>query len=153
MKKITTLIVALVVSFSFTTCNEDSLQGYLVKSQEKSGFITFDVPASLLQIKTDDVSEVTKATLNTLKKINIVALPFNNDNGAAVKAEKALLDKIFKDYKVKPKVKFIRNVPKHGKRANYAHYDFDTNFIYINSIQTFNNVCKFYQLKQYYYKV
>ena len=49
-----------------------------------------------------------------------------------------LLDKIFKDYKVKPKVKFIRNVPKHGKRANYAHYDFDTNFIYINSSDFFS---------------
>ena len=49
-----------------------------------------------------------------------------------------LLDKIFKDYKVKPKVKFIRNVPKHGKRANYAHYDFDTNFIYINSAMNKN---------------
>ncbi len=106
MKKITTLIIALVVSFSFTSCNEDSLQGYLVKSQEKSGFITFDVPASILQIKTDDVSEATKATLNTLKKINIVALPFNNDNGEAVKTEKALLDKIFKGSEYKSLMRF-----------------------------------------------
>ena len=35
MKKITTLIVAFVVAFSFTSCNDDSLQGYLVESQEK----------------------------------------------------------------------------------------------------------------------
>ena len=49
-----------------------------------------------------------------------------------------LLDKIFKDYKVKPKIKFQRNIPKHGKRANYAHYDFDSNFIYINSAMNKN---------------
>mgnify|MGYP005990376787 CR=1 FL=1 len=106
MKKITTLIVAFVVAFSFTSCNDDSLQGYLVKSQEKSGFITFDVPASILQIKSNDVSEATKATLNTLKKINIVALPTTADNSDAVKAEKAALDKIFKGTAYKSLMRF-----------------------------------------------
>ena len=106
MKKITTLIVAFVVALSFTSCKEESLQGYLVKSQEKSGFITFDVPASILQIKSDDVSEATKATLKTLKKINIVALPFNSDNASAVEAEKAELDKIFKGEQYKSLMRF-----------------------------------------------
>jgi hypothetical protein len=106
MKKITTLIVAFIVAFSFTSCNEESLQGYLVKSQEKTGFITFDVPASILQIKSDDVSDATKATLSTLKKINIVALPASSDNADAVKAEKALLDKIFKGDKYKSLMRF-----------------------------------------------
>ena len=100
MKKISTLIVAFLVAFSFTSCNDDSLQSYLVKSQEKSGFITFDVPASILQVKSDDVSEETKATLKSIKKINVVAMPFK-DNKAEVEAEKAQLDKILKgkDYK------------------------------------------------------
>ncbi len=106
MKKITTLIVAFVVAFSFTSCNEDSLQGYLVESQEKSGFITFDVPASILQIKSDDVSAETKATLKTLKKINIVALPSNADNSADVLAEKKALDKIFKGAAYKSLMRF-----------------------------------------------
>jgi len=106
MKKITTLIVAFVVAFSFTSCTEDSLQSYLVQSQEKSGFITFDVPASILQIKSDDVSEETKATLKTLKKINIVALPSSADNSVAVEAEKAQLDKIFKGATYKSLMRF-----------------------------------------------
>jgi hypothetical protein len=109
MKKITTLIVAFVVAFSFTSCNEESLQGYLVKSQEKTGFITFDVPASILQIKSDDVSEATKATLNTLKKINIVALPFNESNSAAIAEEKAQLDKIFKGAVYKSLMRFTHS--------------------------------------------
>ncbi len=106
MKKITTLVVALFVALSFTSCKEESLQGYLVKSQEKSGFITFDVPASVLQIKSDEVSEATKATLNTLKKINIVALPSNDSNSAEVAAEKAALDKIFKGKQYKSLMRF-----------------------------------------------
>ena len=67
MKKITTLIVAFILVFSFTSCKEESLQSYLVKSQEKSGFITFDVPASILQIKSDNVSEATKTTLKSIE--------------------------------------------------------------------------------------
>ena len=49
-----------------------------------------------------------------------------------------LLDTIFKYYKVKPKIKFDRNIPKHGKRTNYAHYDFDNNMIHINSAMNKN---------------
>ncbi|MBL4642027.1 MAG: DUF4252 domain-containing protein [Flavobacteriaceae bacterium] len=106
MKKITTLIVAFVLAFSFTSCTEDSLQSYLVESQEKAGFLTFDIPASLLQLKTDDVSAETKATLKTLNKINIVALPSNADNSAVVEAEKAQLDKIFKGAAYKSLMRF-----------------------------------------------
>ena len=100
MKKITTLVVAFILIFSFTSCNDDSLQSYIVKSQEKSGFITFDVPASIFQIKTDAVSAESKATLNSIKKVNVVALPFK-DNVTEIEAEKAQLVKILsgKTYK------------------------------------------------------
>jgi len=105
MKKIRTFIVAFIVAFSFTSCNDDSLQSYLVKSQEKSGLITFDVPASILQIKSDNVSEETKATLESIKKINVVAMPFK-DNATEVEAEKAQLDKIFKGKSYKSIMRF-----------------------------------------------
>lgn len=100
MKKITTLIVAFILAFSFTSCNDNSLQSYLVKSQEKSGFITFDIPASILQIKSDAMSADTKATLNSIKKVNVVAMPFK-DNATEVEAEKTQLTKILsgKTYK------------------------------------------------------
>ncbi|MFT5761881.1 MAG: hypothetical protein ACI8WA_001004 [Polaribacter sp.] len=105
MKKITTILVAFILVFSFTSCNEESLQGYLVKSQEKSGFITFDVPASILQLKSDNVSEETKATLNSIKKINVVAMPFK-DNANEVEAEKIQLDKILKGKEYKSIMRF-----------------------------------------------
>ncbi len=105
MKKITTLIVAFILVFSFTSCKEESLQSYLVKSQEKSGFITFDVPASILQIKSDNVSEATKTTLKSIKKINVVAIPFK-ENATEVEAEKAQLDKILKGKEYKSLMRF-----------------------------------------------
>lgn len=106
MKKITTILASLIIALGFVSCNDETLQTYLVKSQEKSGFITFDVPASILQIKSDDVSEETKATLKTLKKINIVALPSNSSNSAEVEAEKVALDKILKGDKYKSLMRF-----------------------------------------------
>ena len=96
MKKLTIILASIFLAFSFTSCNEESLQSYLVKSQEKKGYITFDVPASILQIKSDKVSEETKETLNSLKKINIVAMIFN-DNSEELLAEKTKIETILKN--------------------------------------------------------
>tara|TARA_R110001592_G_scaffold363367_1_gene685282 strand:- start:10181 stop:10711 length:531 start_codon:yes stop_codon:yes gene_type:complete len=105
MKKITTLIVAFILAFSFTSCNDESLQSYLVKSQEKSGFITFDVPASILQVKSDNVSNETRETLKSIKKINVVAMLFK-DNATKIGAEKAQLVKILKGKEYKSIMRF-----------------------------------------------
>lgn len=105
MKKITTLLVVFLLAFSFTSCNDDSLQSYLVKSQEKSGIITFDVPSSILQIKSDDISAETKATLQSIKKVNVVAMPLK-DNAAEVEAERAQLVKILKRKEYKSIMRF-----------------------------------------------
>jgi hypothetical protein len=101
MKKLTIILASLFLAFSFTSCNDnESLQSYLVKSQEKKGYITFDVPASILQVKSDQVSAETKETLNTLKKINIVAMLLN-DNAEELLTEKVKIETILKndDYK------------------------------------------------------
>ena len=75
MKKIKTILSILVLAVIVTSCSKPSLQKYLVDSQEKAGFITLDLPSSLLQLKSDDVSEDVKATLKSIKKINLVGLP------------------------------------------------------------------------------
>lgn len=105
MKKISIVLVAFFLAFSFTSCNDDSLQGYFVKSQEKSGVITFDLPASLLQLKSGEASEETKATFNSIKKINVVAMLLKN-NEAEVLAEKAQLEKILKGSEYKSLMRF-----------------------------------------------
>ena len=99
MKKITKIFSLLLLVLMVVSCkNEKSLQGYLVESQEKSGFITVDIPTSFLQLKSQDVSEEVKATLKSIRKVNVVALPIKG-NEAAYEVEKTTLKNLFKDNK------------------------------------------------------
>ena len=109
MKKITVLLTSLFLAFSFASCvNEASLQSYLVKSQDKKGMITFDIPASILQLRSDGASADAKKALNSLKKINIVAMLYQ-DNAAELKAEKETIQGILKNSSYKSLMRFNQN--------------------------------------------
>ena len=109
MKKITVLLASLFLAFSITSCvNEASLQSYLVKSQDKTGMITFDIPASVLQLRSEGASADAKKALNSLKKINIVAMLYQ-DNAAELKAEKEIIQGILKNSKYKSLMRFNQN--------------------------------------------
>jgi hypothetical protein len=95
MKKITTIVSLFALILFASSCkNEKSLQGYLVESQDKSGFITVDIPTSFLQLSSEDVSEDVKKTLESIRKVNLVALPYKG-NEAAFETEKSRLKNIF----------------------------------------------------------
>ena len=97
MKNTTKILSLLLLVFMITSCkNEKSLQGYLVESQDKSGFITVDIPTSFLQLKSDAVSDEVKETLKSIRKVNVVALPIKG-NEAAYEVERLKLKSIFKD--------------------------------------------------------
>ncbi len=98
IKRIAAVLSSITLVFLLASCNDESLQSYLVESQEKSGFITFDLPASILQLRSDSVSEETKKALNSLKKISIVALPFN-DNAKELEIERNQIEAILKKSK------------------------------------------------------
>lgn len=101
MKKLTTILSLIILAVVITSCsNKKSLQGYLVDSQEKKGFITVDVPSSILQLKSDNVSEDVKATLKSIRKINVVAMPIKGHEDT-YEAEKNKIKDILKnsDYK------------------------------------------------------
>ena len=69
MKKITTVISFLVVALLMSSCNKDqSLQSYLVESQDKRGFMTVDIPLSFIKLKSTDVSEDIQKTFESIKK-------------------------------------------------------------------------------------
>ena len=58
MKKITTVLAIFVLALFATSCSsEQTLQGYLVESQEKDGFMTIDIPINFIKPKSLDVSE------------------------------------------------------------------------------------------------
>lgn len=77
------------------SCESKSLQSYLVKAQEKEGFMTVDLPTSFIQLKEGDIPADVKATVESIKKINAIALPIKG-NEEAYEKEKNEIKNIFK---------------------------------------------------------
>ncbi|WP_422091107.1 DUF4252 domain-containing protein [Tenacibaculum ovolyticum] len=101
MKKIFIYSLLLVAFVNVSCKNKASLQGYLVDSQDKKGFITLDIPASVLQLSTDKVSEEDKKAFESIRKVNITGLPYKDTDEATYNTEKDKLKEILKksDYK------------------------------------------------------
>ena len=96
-KVLSIIIVALLIS-----CNSaPSLQKYYVDSKENNEFISVDLPASILQLKDEDVSEEVKNTLNTIKKVNFLALQLTETNKELFTSEKEKVKQILKNPKYK----------------------------------------------------
>ena len=96
--KITTVLssILLLILCTCSCKNEKSLQSYLVDTSGKEGFYAGDLPVSSILSAKTDVSEETKRTIKSVKKINIVFLPKTADNAAAYEIEKEKLNAIFK---------------------------------------------------------
>ena len=97
MKKITTVLALFVLAIFATSCdNQQTLQEYLVESQEKNGFITVDVPINFIKPKSLDVSEDVQETIKSIRKVNLVALPYQG-NEELYQTEKDKLNQILKN--------------------------------------------------------
>ena len=91
MKKTAFMVSAVILSVLCISCNkEQSLQSYLVESQDKSGFMSIDVPLSFIQLKTNEVPNDVKEAYRSIQKVNLVGLPYFN-NEAAYEVEKKTL--------------------------------------------------------------
>lgn len=95
-------MVAFAVLILITSCNtEPSLQKYYVDSKENNEFISIDLPASIIELKDKEVSQEVKNTLETIKKVNFLALQINDTNQELFKAEKEKVKEILKNPKYK----------------------------------------------------
>lgn len=74
---------------------EKSIQEYYVEKQESDEFIAVDLPASLLDLG-DEVSEETKETMATIKKLNVLAFRVNEDNKEEYSEELKMIKSILK---------------------------------------------------------
>jgi len=91
-----------VVVLLTTACDTNpSLQKYYVDSKENSEFISIDLPSSILQLKDTDVSQDIKNTLETIKKVNFLALQLNETNKDLYTSEKQKVKDILKNPKYK----------------------------------------------------
>jgi len=98
--KISGLIVAIAL-ISIACDSNPSLQKYYVDSKENSEFISVDLPSSILQLKDTEVSNEIKNTLETIKKVNFLALQVNETNKELYTSEKVKVNAILKNPKYK----------------------------------------------------
>ena len=114
--KITGSLFAIV--FIAVACeNQASLQKYYVDSKENNEFISVDIPSSILQLKSTEVSDDVKNILATINKINFLALQLNDSNQELYKSEKAKVGVILKNPKYKQLMRM--NMGKGNVSVNY----------------------------------
>ena len=90
--------IALVALLVIGACSSNqSLQEYYVDSSENPNFISLDVPTSILNLEESDLSEIQRAALQSLKKLNILAFKKTTKNAAEYKVERAKVNSILKD--------------------------------------------------------
>ncbi|UMB54576.1 DUF4252 domain-containing protein [Lutibacter sp. A64] len=106
------------VMFAFISCNNSpTLQEYYVTSKENDAFISVDLPANILQLKNNEVSEDVKQTLASIKKVNFLALQLTDSNEALYTSEKLKVKAILKNPKYKQLMRM--NLGKGAVSVNY----------------------------------
>ena len=78
--------------------NEESLQQYYVANQENKEFVAIDVPASMFT-SSESLSPEQKVTMETIKKINLLAIPKKTENIQVIEEEQIKIAEILKDEK------------------------------------------------------
>ncbi len=105
MKKAVLILVLL--SLGVVSCNnETTLQEFYVEHQNDNQYLAFDIPASLLTGDNSGLNAEQKATLETIKKVNILGFPLKEENKAVYEAEKEKLSTILKADKYKQLMRY-----------------------------------------------
>lgn len=87
MKKLLFVFSLILAGTSMQSCKQDSIQQYFIDSQEKEEYIVFDMPISLFSSSQDHLNEADQAVLNSVKKVNLVALTKKNAEDVVVHSE------------------------------------------------------------------
>ena len=104
--KIFKILSVIVLGIGFIACNnEQSLQEYYVDNQGNKDFVALDLPASMLA-NMESLGDDQRRTLETVKKVNILAIPQNPENVSKIEEEKNKINNILKDEKYQLLMKF-----------------------------------------------
>ena len=88
MKKAVIILSVLTI---FISCNQQkTIQTYIVEKQDKPGFMSVDLPMSLIQLNTDKAPVDVKKTYENIKKVNVLGLPYLNNDKAYEIEKKAI---------------------------------------------------------------
>ncbi|RZS93503.1 DUF4252 domain-containing protein [Aquimarina brevivitae] len=114
MKYITKILALLCLSIVVLSCNnEPSLQQYYVDHQNDQDFIAVDIPSSLLNKDKVELSKDEKEALESIKKVNFLAIPLNENNKNRIAEESEAINKILSAEKYQTLMRFGSN----GMRA------------------------------------
>lgn len=94
---------------ALTSCNDKSLQKYLVEKQDDDKFVKMDLAASLLQGRNSNFSQEEKDILNTIKKVNVVAYPIKDNDTVDYEKERQELKSILDQKEYKELTRFKSN--------------------------------------------
>lgn len=96
----------LCAAFLLGACsNERSLQKYYVDNQENKDFMAIDVPASMFT-NAEALEPEERKTMETIKKINVLAIPKKLENQVTIDAEKINIANILEDEKYELLMKY-----------------------------------------------
>ena len=85
-------VIVLSVLAIFISCNQQkTIQTYIVEKQDKPGFMSVDLPMSLIQLNTGKATLEVKEAYGSIKKVNVLGLPYLNNNEAYEIEKKAIL--------------------------------------------------------------
>lgn len=99
-------MLLLFLGIIFTACNnEQSLQEYYVDNQNNKDFLALDVPASMFA-NADALNPDQQKTLQTIKKVNVLAIPKKTENHAKIETEVSNLNKILENEKYQLLMKY-----------------------------------------------
>lgn len=95
-----TVLTLVLLCLGLVSCeNETSLQEFYVENQNDKQYLAFDIPASLLTGENSKLTPEQKATLETIRKVNLLGFPKKEENTAVFEQEKEKLSKILKSDK------------------------------------------------------
>ena len=110
MKPVSQSILTLFTVLALISCNQEArLQEYLVSQKEDTDFITMDIPTSLLSGDSLQLQEDEKEALESIKKVNFLALKSNDQNMEKFEVENEKVSAILKNKKYESLMRFNKD--------------------------------------------
>jgi len=99
MKILTKILSLIIMTGLFVSCaSSPSLQKYYIDNESNENFVSFDIPASIIDLK-ESISKEDREILESFEKLNVLAFVKSESNAAQYKVESQKVKAIIKDSK------------------------------------------------------
>ncbi|MDP2058943.1 MAG: DUF4252 domain-containing protein, partial [Flavobacteriaceae bacterium] len=110
LKIIQNFLILTITTVTFVGCNsQTSLQEYLIEKRDNDKFINVDLPVSLLKIDSLNLDVHQKSALESLRKVNVLALQIDQGGKDLYSTEKEKIKQILKGEEYHQLVRFGSN--------------------------------------------